>query len=148
MQIINRNGQFNFELYKLLGNYIPQENYSDYFESIQYVLEKIRDLFPLLTYTQLPKNMFCLGFIKGILLPRNIINGLGLRNDEYLEYGLPVFSIIPLDFQTNGIMVFDSCNTVQWNIIEDNYKHQIYTGNDLNLICTHKNKDRNKPNIK
>ena len=86
-------------------------------------------------------------FLQGVLLPNDYIKEFRLTEDEYNDFGLEVFVLIPEDFQELGIRVYHSRRKINWNAIPEEYRHCLYLEGDKHrALCTHHRTDINKKN--
>ena len=119
---------------------IPQkiEKCHSYYALVLSHFKKVKKIFPLLRIVILPTTVSKTAFIQGLLLPLSTIKFCHLDEEQYEEYGLPIFAHIPYEFEKEGIQVFDSCNRIVWKNVPNEYKHcnPIYNTNKC-CICTH-----------
>lgn len=118
-----------------------------YYKSIVSLFDEIKRQFPLLRICILPSNKPKTAFIQGLLLPLYVIKEKYLDIEQYLEFGLPIFAVIPENYQTIGIRVYDACKRILWDNIPVEYRHCIPLNANTNdakrgrYICTHNSKD-------
>ena len=119
---------------------LPQEveAYKTYYTNVFANFTSVKEVFPLLRLVILPTRIHKTAFIQGILLSKQFITECRLEEEQYEEYGLPIFADIPYDFIEKGITVYDCCNRIVWEEIPLKYRHRrkIAEPNKY-CICTH-----------
>jgi hypothetical protein len=121
---------------------IPNEKASEYYASLYEISVRVQEYFPFLIFTILPTAKPNLAFFKGLLIPKEKM--LRIDREENEDKGLPILAVIPLDYKRIGIDVFDCCGRINWEAIEDKYRHR--HANTDNKICTHHRADINEEN--
>lgn len=129
-------GDYDSEFYSKLPKDIP--NYKGYYKDVLTCFQQVKDVFPLLHLVILPTVVNKTAFIQGLLLSKTMIEKCRLEEDQYNEYGLPIFVNVPLGFNNVGVTVFDCCNRIVWDNIPIEYRHRrkIKEPNRY-CICTH-----------
>ena len=123
------------------------DNPNEYFPKLKEVAGLLKTYFPGIKIIIPPTARPTSAFLQGLLLPIDYIKALRLTEDEYKDFGLEVFALIPEDFQEVGIRVYDSRRKINWNAIPEKYRHCLYLEADKHrAICTHHRTDINKKN--
>ena len=123
------------------------ENPSEYFPKLNEISILLKKKFPAIKLVVPPTICPMSAFLQGVLLPNEYIKEYHLVEDEYKDFGLEVFVLVPEDFQEVGIKVYDSRRKINWNKIPDKYRHCLsLEGDKHQAICTHHSSDINKEN--
>ena len=123
-----------------------------YYKSVFGLFDEVKKQFPLLRICILPSTKPKTSFIQGLLLPMYAIKEKYLDVEQYSEFGLPIFAVIPENYQTNGIRVYDAYKRILWDNIPVEYRHCVpFNANTCEArrkryICTHNSKDINTDN--
>lgn len=150
VKIIDSAKKYDSELFSSLQ--IELQNPQKYYTSIRGLFNQVKKVFPLLNVCILPTVKPFTAFIQGLLLPTYSIKEKYLDEEQYAEYGLPIFATIPEDYYTNGIRVYDACKRIIWENIpyEDRHCIPLEVKTDKakreRFICTHNKKDVTKAN--
>ncbi len=134
-KIISNSNEFDKTLMeKIKLENIEDEEYIAYCNSFLGLTKRIKDRFPLLKFTLLPTKEKALAYIKGDLCDREHFENYGQKYMRKNNMSFPIFAILPLDYRSKGIRVFDACNRINQKQIPNEYLHF----NEKNEICTHK----------
>lgn len=122
-----------------------------YYSSLSPYFNAISQEFPLLKIVCLPTRKPTTSYIQGLLLPNYMIKDLALLPEQYAKYSLPIFAHIPEDYESTGIVVYDSRNRINWEQIPYHIRHKLQQTEEektcnIYKICTHKQEDINKTN--
>ncbi len=129
-------GDYNIDFLSKLPQDIPQ-NFNGYYKEVLNYFKKAKDVFPLLHLVILPTLVNKTAFVQGLLLSKTMIEQCRLEENQFEEYGLPIFVDIPLNFKKRGVTVFDCCNRIVWDKIPIEYRHRRIIESNKYCICTH-----------
>lgn len=119
---------------KIVVTKISREEYNSYYSSLLGLARRIKERFPLLKLTLLPTTTWVLAYIKGDLITADLLEKYGESYAIKQGMTFPIFAVIPINYQEEGIKVFDSCNRINKEKIDNRYLHM----NGDNELCTHK----------
>lgn len=148
MNVFNKTLRFNYDFYNEI-EYIndPTFDFSKYKKNVIHQFEKVKKVYPLLNLVFLPTTLKSTAMIQGYLINYERLQTLGLNSvNDYLEYGMEILIIVPFDFLSKGVRVFDVNNFINVDAIPKKYRHFRNSPNKRVMLCTHKENDIKKNN--
>lgn len=111
------------------------ESFQDYYEKVMRDFTNLKKEFPLLKVTMLPTRKLKKIFIKGKLIPKEVLDNC-VRKSQIEKNSIDIIAIYPNNFPQAEITVKDINGKIDWSKLPDKHRHRRII-DDIEYLCTH-----------